>query len=370
MIKVLQMPVRNAKGGITQYALRNWEHIDKSRFIFDWVTLDKELSFEKELEQQGCKVHHLSCRQEDDEQRFRDEMKSILSGGYDVLHLHTSYWRGFLAEELALEAGIAKIIVHAHSTGVDISDDIERKKLLAIHNEWKSRFNNKLATHFAACSMSAAGFLFGPQIPEDSIKILNNAIDTDKFAFDIKKRAEIRRKLNIEDKLVIIQPARLEHQKNPQFTLRVFSNIVKQVPEAVLLYVGDGSLRSQLKNEANESGLSDNVRFLGFQNNISNLLQASDLFVMPSHFEGLGISAIEAQCSGLFCLLSEKIPREAVITGKTKCLKLNEKLWVDEINMLAQKGYKRENCSGEVISAGFSLKKQVGKLEELYTGEE
>ena len=95
-IKILQMPVRNAKGGITQYALRNWEYIDKRRFLFDWVTLDKELSFEPELTRQGCKVYHLSCRQEDDEARFRSEMEAMFANGYDAIHLHTSYWRGFL----------------------------------------------------------------------------------------------------------------------------------------------------------------------------------------------------------------------------------------------------------------------------------
>jgi hypothetical protein len=76
--KILQMPVRNAKGGITQYALRNWEHIDKSRFLFDWVTLDKELSFGLELLRQGCRLHHLRCRQEDDEDRLREEMEVLL----------------------------------------------------------------------------------------------------------------------------------------------------------------------------------------------------------------------------------------------------------------------------------------------------
>jgi len=120
--RVLQMPVRNAKGGITQYAIRNWEHIDKSRFLFDWVTLDEELSFERDLIEQGCKVHHLSCRQEDDEKRFSGEMEAIFSNGYDAIHLHTSYWRGFLAEELAIKKGVPRIIVHAHSTGIDITD--------------------------------------------------------------------------------------------------------------------------------------------------------------------------------------------------------------------------------------------------------
>ena len=351
IIKVLQMPIRNAKGGITQYALRNWEYIDKKRYQFDWVTLDKELSFKPELTRQGCKVHHLSCRQEDNEAQFRVEMESILARGYDAIHLHTSYWRGFLAEELAIAANLPGIIVHAHSTGIDISDPVERAKRSEAHRMWKEKFSMELATHFAACSTPAAEFLFGTQIHKERIIILKNAIDTTRFAYNEKTRTCVRSQLGLSDLLVILQPARLEYQKNHSFMLGAFSEVIKSLPGSVLLLAGDGSLRDTLEKETSELGIAGKVRFLGYREDIPELLQAADILVMPSLFEGLTIAAIEAQCSGVYCLLSEHMADETVITSNAVRLPLDKALWRDEIVRLARDGYKRCDRSADVAVA-------------------
>lgn len=367
--RVLQMPVRNAKGGITQYALRNWENIDKNRFLFDWVTLDKQLSFESELLSQGCTVHHLSCRQEDDEPRFRAEMEAILAKGYDAIHLHTSYWRGFLAEELAIKAGIPRIIVHAHSTGIDITDPIERDKLLKLHNEWKEKFNQGHATDFVACSTPAADFLFGPQIPKQRQVILKNAIDNERFAFDKEERELKRSQMGLNGRFVILQPARLVYQKNHTFTLSVFADIARHLPNARLLLAGDGNLREALEKEAGRLGISDAVSFLGFRQDIPELLQAADLLILPSLFEGLGIAAVEAQCTGIRCLLSEHVPEEAVVTDNALRLPLDVGCWRDEIVKAARNGYERRDRSAEIAAAGYSLKEQIKVIEKIYSGE-
>jgi glycosyltransferase involved in cell wall biosynthesis len=364
------MPVRNAKGGITQYALRNWEYIDKSRFLFDWVTLDKELSFEPELVRQGCNVHYLSCRQEEDESRFRVEMEAILECGYDAVHLHTSYWRGFLAEELAIDANVPRIIVHAHSTGIDVSDVLERTRLLDAHNAWKARFNEALATHFTACSSPAAEFLFGAQIPMERVVILKNAIDTGKFAYNAKTRAETRSRMGLDGEFVILQPARMVYQKNHSFMLGVFAEASRQLPNAVLLLAGDGDLRDALVKEAGDLRIANRVRFLGFRDDIQELLQAADLLVMPSLFEGLTIAAIEAQCSGVYCLLSDQMAEETVVSGNAVRLPLDTALWRDAIVLLAREGYERRDRSSEVAAAGYSMKEQVKVLERIYAGED
>ena len=369
-IKILQMPVRDAKGGITQYALRNWEHINKSRFLFDWVTLDSELSFAPDLVRQGCKVFHLSCRQEDDEAQFRTEMENILAKGYSSVHLHTSYWRGFLVEELAIAASVPRIIVHAHSAGIDVSDETERARLLDAHQMWKSKFNTKLATHFAACSAYAADFLFGPQIPRERVSMLRNAIDTERFAFNKQKRIDKRSQMGLNEKFIILQAARLVYQKNHAFTLGVFADVLNDVPNAVLLLVGDGNLRSDLEKEAAELGIDKNMQFLGFCDDMPELLQSADLFVLPSRFEGLGIAAVEAQCSGVRCLLSENVPEEAVVSDNAMRLPLDKALWCDEIIRLARKGYVRRDRTGDIAAAGYELKEQIKVLERIYAGED
>jgi glycosyltransferase involved in cell wall biosynthesis len=361
--KILQMPIRNAKGGITQYALRNWERIDKSRFVFDWVTLDKKLDFEDELTAQGCKVHYLSCRQEENEALFISEMKKILAHGYDAIHLHTSYWRGFLAEELALQAKIPKIIVHAHSTGIDIADPIEREKLLDAHNNWKEKFGTQLATHFVACSVLAANFLFGSQIPKKRIQILRNAIDTEIFKYNEQTRNEMRKKLGVENKFVLLQSGRLEYQKNFAFTLGVFEEYVKQNPDAVLLIAGDGSLRNELEKTA--FPLGEKVKYLGFRNDISALLQAADVFLQPSLFEGFSIASVEAQCSGISWLVSENVPQAALPLAKA-ALPLVKAAWVDMLSQVAANPSRNIHAAEQLRELGWDLQSQIKILEELY----
>ena len=366
-IKVLQMPVRNAKGGITQYALENWVHIDKARFIFDWVTLDNYLSFASELESQGCRVHYLSGRQEEDEARFRAEMMAIFSQGYDAIHLHTSYWRGFLAEELAIEAGIKKIIVHAHSTGIDVIDAAERARLLAVHEDWKRRFTPELATDFVACSGLAADFLYGPQIPKERILVLKNAIDTEKFAFNENVRNEMRKEMGLDGKFVILQTARLVHQKNHAFSLDLFARVVKDVPNAVLLLAGEGTLKESLERQAAELGITQCVHFLGFRDDVNRLLQAGDVLIAPSLFEGFSISTIEAQCSGIRCFCCFCcIPDEAVVLENTRRLPLEMEQWHEEIIGIAKNPPKRRDRSAEIAAAGYTLNEQINVLKYIY----
>lgn len=363
MKRILQMPIRNAKGGITQYALRNWALIDREKFIFDWVTLDEKLDFEEELIEQGCKVHHLSCRQEDNLELFEKEMLEILSNDYDAIHLHTSFWRGFLAEELAIKAQIPKIIVHAHSTGIDNQDKGKRLSLLNEHNKWKELFNPDLATHFTTCSDSAAEFLFNNEIFEHKITMLRNGIDTKKFEFDQVKRLELRNELGLNDKFIILQSGRLEYQKNYHFTLEVFKEYSKLNDQAILLIVGDGKLRSEIKELS--STLGDKVRFLGFRTDVNKLLMAADVFLQPSHFEGFSIASIEAQCSGVPWLVSENI-KEAALEQYKISLPLIKEEWVNKIHQIYEKPYRNDKAAEELRASKWDIKDSIALLEAIY----
>jgi len=367
------MPIRNAKGGITQYALQNWSYIDKKRFMFDWVTLDKELSFEKELIEQGCKVFHLSCRQEDDEVQFRNEMRAIIDDGYDAIHLHTSFWRGFLAEELALAANIPKIIVHAHSTGIDNSNAEKRTRLLRIHEDWKRKFNIGLATNLIACSENASNFLFGEQIPSERIIILRNGIDTRKFEYYEDIREKTRKLLGVENKIVLLQTGRLEYQKNYEFTLDMFADYVKLNQNAVLLIVGHGSMEQELIKKAEPLG--DKVKFLGFRSDIPQLLMAADVFLQPSHFEGFSLASIEAQCSGISWLVSEAVPKYALPLSEERLplhkavLPLHKAVWIDMLKKITDNHVRNDYAGKQLRDMGWDINDSIKKLENVYSGD-
>ena len=133
-LKILHMSVANRGGGITQYVLQNYHFIDRNRFQFDFVTFDSQLDIENEVVKLGGKVHYVESRAEDDKESFIKAINNILDEGYHAIHLHTSYWKSCLVEELAMAKNIPVIIVHSHSTMIDILNDDERNKALQKHN--------------------------------------------------------------------------------------------------------------------------------------------------------------------------------------------------------------------------------------------
>lgn len=365
-IKILQFPITNRQGGITQYILENWRNIDKEKFHFDFATMSKKLDYEETLTACGAKVHYISCYAEENKELFIQEFTDILlHGNYDIVHLHTKWWKSFLVEEIAKTAGVQKIIVHAHSTGFDVVD-LEKKDMeISRHNQIKSQINENIATDFWACSKAAAEFLYGDRISADKIKIMNNAIDLSRFAFNQEIREEVRKELNIaEDELVIGHIGRLSYAKNHEFLLKVFKEVCKKRDDCRLLLVGDGERKESCLQYVHENNLSGKVLFLGFRKDANRLLQAMDVFCMPSRFEGLGIALIEAQASGLSCVVSEAIPDEAVVTNLVAKLSLDEKMWIEELLRLVSGN--REGYDKVLSSAGYGINAQILEVERIY----
>ena len=365
-IKVLHLPIYNI-GGVNSYVLNSWKFIDKSRFQFDFATLNKTpLTFEAELREQGCKIHYISCYAEESKQKFTDELNAVFDENYDVVHIHTSLWRGFLINQIAMERNIPTVIIHAHSTGIHVNDKTEREKLALIHNKNKSSISEKLGTHFCACSEAAADWIFGNQVPMDKICILNNAINIEEFSYKPTVRDEYRKKLSLEDSFVIGWVGMMRYPKNPEMVIEVFNGACKAVSNAKLLLIGDGELREDVEKRVNDLGLSDKVLFLGNRNDVSALMQAMDVFILPSRFEGLPISLIEAQTAGLKCLTSEFVTKEAKITSNLKFMPYDNEVWVSKITDIYYSDYIRVDMSEEVAKSGYSVKEQIKILEGIY----
>lgn len=364
-IKVLQMPVANASGGITNYVLQNFRFIDKSKFQFDFVTFSEKLDFEEEIKSYGGKVHYLKIRPEVDRERFIGDMNKIFDEGYDVVHLHTSYWKDFLVEEIAIGKKVPKIIVHSHSTMVDIIDDTKRKESIKLHNNQKQLFNKNLATDFIACSREAAEWLFGDNIPKEEIKIFNNAIDIEKFSYNDEIRNRYKKELNLENNFVLGHVGRFVYQKNHDFLIDVFYEVSKDIEDAKLILVGDGPLKNKIYEKVNKYGIADKVIFLGRREDVNNIMQAMDIFLFPSRFEGLGLVLVEAQCNGLNCIASKNIPYESKVTDRIKYLPFDKEIWVEKI--LNSKNNIRIDNSNIIKKKGYSLEEQIKLVEKIYS---
>lgn len=362
--KILQFPIANSKGGITQYILNNWKWMDKEKIQCDFVTMSSYLEFENEILETGSKVYHISCYAEDNREQFINEFEKILSRGYDVVHLHTKQWKSFLVEELCIKLGIPKVIVHSHSSGIEVNDPIKRKEEKILHEQVKEMFCENMATDFWACSKTAANHLFGKQISSKRIKIMPNAIDLKKFGYDEEIRNKIRKKYGLEGCFVLGHVGRYEYSKNHEFLINVFSQISKRTEDARLILIGDGNLFQKVQERAEKLGLTKKILFLGKRSDVSEWYQAMDVFCLPSRFEGLPIVMIEAQASGMPCIGSDCISEEIKIGSNVNLLPLKEEVWVN--CLLKLKKERRENNIKKLAESGYDIKKQIKILEKMY----
>ena len=360
-IRVLQFTIAASMGGRTTYILNQWRHINKDKIHFDFVTFSKTLSCEAELIQQGCVVHHVVHHPTEDKQRFIKEFERVLDYGYDVIEIHTSFWEDTIVEEMAKERGIKKIIIHAHSTGCT-----KKRASIEVHCKVRERLTDDIATDFWACSKEAGEWIFGNGITRTKIKIVPNAIETERFQFQPERRLELRRKHGLENKFVVGQVGRLEFVKNHEFTLKVIKELVSFMPNIMLLVLGSGDEQEKIGKMAQELGLETHISFLGRRDDVEDWMQVMDVFVMPSFSEAFPIALIEAETAGLKCICSESITRDAAFTDDVSYLSIeDENLWVEEI-LKYKNGYERKNRKKVIEEAGYDVQATIHLLEKEY----
>lgn len=202
--------------------------------------------------------------------------------------------------------------------------------------------------------------------PGQSVTVVNNGIETNRFAFRADVRTEVREELGIQDELVLGHVGRFSSQKNHEFLIDSFKEVHDRCPKTVLLLVGEGPLEVQIRKKVEDLGLPDAVRFLGLRTDVDRLYQAMDVFVMPSFYEGLSLCTVEAQTSGLPCFFSDNISRECKMTDYAAFLSLEEsaEVWAERI--LAAGSRERRSRRDEVNSAGYDIQTTAAWLQNFY----
>lgn len=362
-IKVLHRAATTGIGGVEQNVMNYYRHMDRERFQFDFLTRNAKLAEYKEVKELGINVKTFTATERSDKNLLIKEINQILDEGYDIIHMNTSYWVGFLIEELAMKRHIPKVIVHSHSAGIDLGQG--RERALEIHEYYKEKFDMRYATDCWACSRLAADWLFGPQIPRNDIRIIKNAIDIQKYSFNQNFRLQERNKLGLDNCFVIGHIGRFAYQKNHEFLIKVFAGIFKKNDKARLVLIGEGGGMSAIKAMVQEMELEEAVNFLGWQDNVNELFSAIDLFVLPSRLEGLPVVLVEAQASGVRCIISDCITDEACITDNVDRLPLDEDEWIQKIGTYME-GYDRADMREKITAAGYDIVEQARILEKLY----
>lgn len=280
----------------------------------------------------------------------------------DVIHIHSDVaYKLFLYGTVAVMSSNAKVIVHSHSTNIEGSHRVIKKYLQNICRH----LLGFLPVTRLACSVVAAEWMYCNPYNKKAI-LIKNGIDTEKFRFNPEIRQIEREKLGLtDDNFLIGTVGRFSYPKNPEYLLRVFEVVYANHPNARLLWVGEGERKSYIVSEANKRGIANAIIFYGTSEHVERLYQAMDCFVLPSRFEGLGIVVIEAQASGLPCVVSDKVPSEVQLTGLVEFISLNDiKEW--KIKIEKNMNSIRRDTKEKIVEAGYDVQSEVAKIQDLY----
>ncbi len=372
-INVLHLKKSIGSDGATESILNIYEHLDREKIRFDFLVYSSDDNRNvRRITDLGGKVHYIPIEKTKIKflrvfDRALELYRFLKENPYNVLHIDTDDPYRALELLIGKLAGVKVRIIHAH--GIRNAENNKGVSTIkrAVQDICK-KLISRTATDFFACSRSVAEWMFTRKVLEsDRLKIIRNGIGVHNFAFNHKVRDKYRNLLGIQDKFVIGHVGRLVHVKNQEFLLEVFQEIYRQNPNIVLLIVGEGELERALKEKAQNLGLEKSVIFLGSRSDVAELMQAMDVFVLPSHYEGLGIVAIEAQAAGLKTICSNTVPQETKVTNLIEYLplELGAEGWSKTI-IKYQEGYKRVDTSSQIIKAGYDIKQIAKELERFY----
>lgn len=365
VLEVFGEPISN--GGQESFVINIVQHINHEHLVIDMLTpyyCDNSY-YEDIVKSFGGTIYTFGLSFEPGKSRFNinDKIDAFFKEHpYDVVHIHSgSISILCIMAHFAKKNHVKKIIVHSHCA--------------AEHKTLKYRLTRMASypyimsapTDYCACSVVAGEWKYPKAIVDHKLKVLKNGVDLEKFAFNEETKCEIRKKLAIpEDAFVLGHVGRFSYQKNHEYLIRIFAEVRKRNEHAVLMLIGDGENKPDVKKQIEELHLTDSVRFCGLVNNVNDYMQAMDVFVLPSRYEGLPIVGVEAQAAGLPVITSVNVPEELEISDLVTFLELKEDVseWADKI--LSYEGKEREDASEQIRSHGYDVQFTADEIEKMY----
>lgn len=338
--------------GMSNIIMNYYKYMDKSEIKFDFVVNDEiNEIYREQLDNNYFMLHN---RKRKPFSYIKKLSEIIKKGNYDIVHIHGNSALMQIELEAVRKSGIdCKKIVHAHNT------DCKYKLLNKILYK---RFL-KSYDYAVACSEAAGKWLY----KEHEYTVMNNGIEEKRFAYNPELRDKLRSEHDVKNKFVLLHIGVFNQQKNHTFLIDVFNEVLKKAPDSVLRLVGRGILFEEIKIKVNQLGIEKNVVFVGETDKPEYEYQMADVFVFPSLFESFGLVTVEAQCSGLPCVISDEVPSAVKISGNSDFLPLDmsPEQWADVI--LKYKNFDdRKSCEASVIEHGYSIVKEAFRLTEFY----
>ena len=359
-IRVLHVVTYMGRGGLETMIMNYYRHIDRTKVQFDFlVHRSFEADYDSEILSLGGKIYHLP-NLNPFSRNYLNHLNQFFKehSEYKIVHCHLDCMAG-IPLKAAEKNGVPVRIAHSH-----ISNQTKDKKYLL--KLLYKRMIPKYSTKRFACGEEAGRWMFNGA----EFEVMNNAIDTSLYLVNKKTGLEVRKELGIPEEAVVIgHVGRFAPPKNHTFIVDCFNELLKEKMNAYLLLVGEGELKQEIVTKVSGLGISDHVIFAGLRTDVNRMLQAMDVFLFPSLYEGLPVSLIEAQAAGLPCLISDKVPIECKKTDLVYqySLKDNASKWVEYIERALY--IQKKNTQKQIAENGFDIKVNAEKLQNFYLQE-
>lgn len=359
-IRVLQVLDKiNYNSGVSAVVMNYYNHMDKNKVVFDFLVHEEvEDEVRNRLEKNGSQVYVMPPFAISNAFKYLKLLKEFFEkhSEYKIVHGHIPNAAMFYLRS-ARKANIPIRILHSHSSK---GSDIPWKN---IRNIVMTKIGVRYSNVYIACSKNAAKYMFGNTDKE--IYFLNNAIDTNVFQYNSDLRIKYRKQLMVDDNIVLGHVGRFSEEKNHEFLVKVLAEILKSDNRYKLLLLGDGPRKEYIEQMAKELGINDHIIYMGVVNNVGDYLNAMDVFLLPSFFEGFPVVGVEAQCNGLKCIFSDRITRDTKILPNVEYISIeNSDEWASAIQKAELE--RVLDAAENIKNAGFSIRIEANKLQNMY----
>lgn len=361
MIEVLCVATKLCIGGVQTFLINNVRPLLEYGIRMNFVVQTTEpQQFDDYVLSMGCKIFRVTPL-EVSKLRFMRDIRRIIKTNpkIKIIHSHQNFANTY---SLLAAHALPVRISHAHSCYAPSSF---ANKLIKEIFKFSLPF---IATDYWGCSDKAVKWLYGRRSNSNKCKVIKNAIDTERFSYNEETRTRIRKQLSINrESIVWCHVGTFGEAKNHHFLIQLFKKYSDACPSAKLILCGDGDNRKQIESHIQELGLTDKVILLGKVSNAEDYLNAADVFVFPSLYEGFPLSVLEAQSTGIPCITSLAVPKECVLNPNV--IRLSDydfEQYISNINSVIEMDFPRDRGGESIRENGFDIKTEAARIAKLY----
>lgn len=356
--RVLIAGLTHTFGGMENYVMNLYRYIDRDVIQFDFINNipGQKIPFQDEIQALGGRVFDVPMIRKGIIKHYFGLHKVFLSNDYKALYYQGgTRLKNTDVFQYALRSNVPIRILHSHA----VFDETEASGVQKIRELRARKKMNSLITHRFACSKEAGEWMF----EGETFQILPNGIDTEQFDYNASARQQIRMENGVTRETIYGTVARLDEVKNPLFLIDVFYEIHKLQPESRFWHVGGGPLKKKMQKKINSLGLSECYILFDIKENVSDYLNAMDVFIFPSKHEGFGIALLEAQTSGLKCLASDTVSDVTNVTGNVTFCPLQESAekWAEIAVKMSE--YSRKSGRSPLLCAKYDIRETAKEFQ-------